>query len=45
MNGLRELCLINGASGDESRVREYISSRISSDEMFVDNLGNLIVFK
>lgn len=45
MNGLRELCLINGASGDESRVREYISSRISADEMFVDNLGNLIVFK
>lgn len=45
MNGLRELCLINGASGDESRVREYISSSISADEMFVDNLGNLIVFK
>ncbi len=45
MNGLRELCLINGASGDESRVRKYISSKISADEMFVDNLGNLIVFK
>jgi len=45
MNGLKELCLINGASGDESRVREYISSKISADEMFVDNLGNLIVYK
>lgn len=42
---LRELCLLNGASGDEARVREYIMSRISADEMFTDNLGNLIVFK
>ena len=45
MNELKELCLINGASGDESRVREYILSRISADEIIVDNLGNLIVFK
>lgn len=45
MNELRELCLINGASGDERKVREYILSRISADEAVVDNLGNLIVFK
>ena len=45
MNELKELCLINGASSDESRVREYILSRISADEIIVDNLGNLIVFK
>lgn len=45
MNKLKELCLINGASGDETRVREYILSRISADEIIVDNLGNLIVFK
>lgn len=42
---LRELCLLNGASGDEARVREYINSRINADEVTVDNLGNLIVFK
>ncbi len=44
-NEFRELCLLNGASGDEARVREYIQSRINADEMTVDNLGNLIVFK
>lgn len=42
---LRELCLLNGTSGDEARVREYIQSRINADEVTVDNLGNLIVFK
>lgn len=45
MIDLKELCLINGASGDESRVRDFIRSKISADEMFTDNLGNLIVFK
>lgn len=45
MINLEELCLINGASGDESRVRDFIKSKISADEMFTDNLGNLIVFK
>ena len=49
MNGLKELCLINGASGDESRVRayicDYIKSRVTPDELYTDNLGNLIVFK
>lgn len=42
---LRELCLINGTSGDESRVREFIKSNIKADNVFTDNLGNLIVFK
>lgn len=42
---LRELCLLNGSSGDESRVRDYIISHIAADEYSVDNLGNLIVFK
>ena len=45
MINLKELCLINSASGDESRVRDFIKSKISADEMFTDNLGNLIVFK
>lgn len=45
MINLKELCLINGASGDESRVRDFIKSKISADEMITDNLGNLIVFK
>ncbi|MDE6031563.1 MAG: hypothetical protein K2G32_08090 [Oscillospiraceae bacterium] len=42
---LKEICSINGASGDESRVREYIKARITADEITVDNLGNLLVFK
>ena len=42
---LEELCCLNGASGDETRVREYIKSRISADEVLTDNLGNLLVFK
>lgn len=45
LDKLKELCLINGASGDESRVREYILNRITPDEYSVDALGNLIVFK
>lgn len=42
---LKELCEINGASGDESRVRDYICKNIRADEIYTDNLGNLIVFK
>ncbi len=45
INGLEELCRLNGTSGDESRVREYIKSHIKADEVFTDALGNLIVFK
>ena len=42
---LRKLCEINGCSGDESRVREFIKDNISADEVYTDNVGNLIVFK
>lgn len=45
INALEEICMLNGTSGDEGRVREYIKSRIHADEVTVDNLGNLIVFK
>lgn len=45
-NKLRDLCLINGLSGDEDKVRDYIISKISDKcEYSVDNLGNIIAFK
>lgn len=45
INELEKLCLINGISGDEGRVREYILSRIKDKaEITVDNLGNVIAF-
>lgn len=45
LDKLEEICSIDGTSGDESRVREYIMNNIAADEAAVDNLGNLIVFK
>lgn len=45
MKDLREICIINGSSGDESKIRKYIASKILPDEMYTDSLGNLIVFK
>lgn len=42
---LREICQLNGASGDETRVREFIQANIRADEVFTDNLGSLITFK
>ena len=42
---LKELCQLNGASGDETEIREYIKSHISADKVIIDNLGNLLVFK
>lgn len=42
---LIELCGIDGTSGDEGAVRDYIAARITADKMYTDNLGNLIVFK
>lgn len=42
---LKELCLINGISGNETAVREYILSQIGDYcDCTVDNLGNLICF-
>lgn len=43
---LRELCLIDGVSGDESAVREYIIEMVKDVcEYTVDPLGSLICFK
>ncbi len=43
---LKELCLINGISGREDEVRDYIIGLLPSDCAYgVDNLGNLIVEK
>lgn len=44
---LEELSLINGVSGDEDDVRNYIIQKIKNTncEIEVDNLGNLIVNK
>ncbi len=42
---LKDLCMLNGVSGDESAVREYIAEKVRDKcEMSVDNLGNLICF-
>ncbi len=45
LDRLREICMLDGTSGDESAVRGYIMNNITADEVSVDNLGNLIVFK
>ncbi len=46
MNLLNELCMLNGTSGDEKSVREYIISKLPTDCTYsVDPLGNLIVEK
>lgn len=43
---LNSLCNLNGASGNEMSVREYICSKIEGKvEYKIDNLGNVIAFK
>lgn len=44
---LERLCNANGISGDESAIRDIIISEIkdSKAEYYIDNIGNLIVFK
>ena len=43
---LKRLCLIDGTSGDEGRVRDFIINEIKDFcEYRVDNLGNIICFK
>jgi endoglucanase len=44
---LETLCNLNGGSGDEGKIREFIYKKIkeNADEIRVDNLGNLIAFK
>ncbi len=46
INLLKELCMINGISGNEEKVREFIISQIKDYcEYSVDNIGNVIAFK
>lgn len=43
---LKTLCMLNGTSGDEKSVRDFIISRLPDDcDYTVDALGNLIVNK
>lgn len=44
---LKDLCALNGVSGCEDEVREYIKDRAEkyTDEIIVDALGNIIVLK
>lgn len=43
---LKDLCLLNGTSGDEGAVRDYIISKIKDNcEYKVDALGSIIAFK
>lgn len=47
LENLKALCELNGISGDEKLVREYIINEIKDyvESYQVDNLGNLIAFK
>ncbi len=47
MLNLKELTSINGVSGNEGAVRDYIKDKISpyTDEIKIDAVGNLIAFK
>ena len=46
LDTLRDLCLLDGISGDEKKVRDYIISRIDGKcEYKTDPMGNLLVFK
>lgn len=44
---LKKLCLLNGISGDEHKVCDFIIEQIKdyADVISVDNLGNLLVYK
>ena len=43
---LKELCLLDGTSGDETAVRDFIISKIDGHcDYRTDNLGNIIAFK
>ena len=44
---LKQLCLIDGVSGDEGRVRQYIKELVEpfADSVTTDSMGNLIVYK
>lgn len=43
---LKNLCLLNGISGDERTVRDFICKQIEGKANYeIDNLGNVIAFK
>lgn len=43
---LKELCMLDGTSGDEDAVRKFVISQIKDHcEYKTDNLGNIIAFK
>lgn len=43
---LKQLCTLDGVSGDEGAVRDFVISQIKDHcEYSVDNLGNIIAFK
>ena len=44
---LKTLCALNGVSGDEDAVRDYLRTQAEpyADAVRTDALGNLIVFK
>lgn len=43
---LKDLCLLNGASGNEQKIRDYIINQIKDfvDSYIIDNLGSLIAY-
>lgn len=46
LNLLKQLCLIDGISGDEGNVRDFIINEIKDFCQYkIDNLGNIICFK
>ena len=46
LDKLRDLCLINGISGNEDKVRDYIISAIKNKCTYeVDPMGNVLAFK
>ena len=47
LNTLKDLCRLNGVSGDEDEVRRYLAGRVKdhADHFHADAIGNLIVFK
>lgn len=46
LNRLKKMCCLNGISGDEKEVRDYILNEIKDyADLEIDNLGNIIAFK
>ena len=47
LNILKELCRLNGVSGNEDEVRRYIEEKAApyADSVRTDAMGNLIAFK